>query len=223
MQQTNSDRRTVPLPVGHIDAYGEMHTTAEVRPITGADEYRVGLSKEYTARPIDSVYEMLMLSRCVTKLGSRTQVTLSDIEQLHPDDLEVLKRAIHELTYKPPEPAEPPKAAEPPKPAEPAEPPARPAPTAPARRPTTAPTSTTSSTSSTSSTTVPPSKAAGKGAPAPRRRSTTTSTTTTVPRSKAASKTAPAPRPSTTTSTVPASAPPTPPAPGSGSGSEGDR
>ena len=108
MQQTNSDRRTVPLPVGHIDASGEMHTTAEVRPITGADEYRVGLSKEYTARPIDSVYEMLMLSRCVTKLGSRTQVTLSDIEQLHPDDLEVLKRAIHELTYKPPEPAEPP-------------------------------------------------------------------------------------------------------------------
>jgi hypothetical protein len=57
MPRATADRRTVVLPFGFIDTSGEVHTTAEVRPITGADEYRVGLSKEYTLQPTDAVYE----------------------------------------------------------------------------------------------------------------------------------------------------------------------
>jgi hypothetical protein len=93
-------REVVELPVGYTDpASRQVWTDAEVRAITGADEYAVGMSQDYNRHPNDLVYKNLMLSRCVERIGSRTIVTLDDIRRLTARDLRVLEEAVFRLTY----------------------------------------------------------------------------------------------------------------------------
>ena len=95
-----SFREKVYLPVGYEDpATGELINEAEVRAVTGGDELFVGLSTEYNQSPNDLVYKTLILSRTVTKLGSRTLVTVHDIKNLHAQDIRVLAYAVFKLTY----------------------------------------------------------------------------------------------------------------------------
>ena len=68
-------REYVALPVGFEVSSGDVVQEAEVRAVTGADEYYIGLSPEYNRSPNDLVYKTLLLSRCVTRLGEKTTIT----------------------------------------------------------------------------------------------------------------------------------------------------
>ena len=93
-------RMSVTLPVG-FESGGQHYDTAEVRAVTGADELYIGMSREYNQNPNDMIYKMLLLGRCVTRLGEENIVTLSDVQQLHARDIRALERAVYSLTYGP--------------------------------------------------------------------------------------------------------------------------
>jgi len=93
-----SHREVVHLPVGVEEAEGVVRE-AEVRAVTGGDEYFIGMSAEYNRNPNDLVYKTLLLSRCVTRLGTRNVVTVSDVMKLHARDVRALEYAIYRITY----------------------------------------------------------------------------------------------------------------------------
>ena len=68
-------RETINLPVGFEDSKGEVVREAEVRAVTGADEFHIGMAAEYNRNPNDLVYKTLLLARCVTRLGDRTTIS----------------------------------------------------------------------------------------------------------------------------------------------------
>jgi len=76
-----------------------MQATAEVRAVTGGDEMAIGMSTQYNKYANDLIYKTLLLSRCVTKLGERDAITMSDIQRLHAQDMRVLEYEIYKLTY----------------------------------------------------------------------------------------------------------------------------
>lgn len=92
-------RLTVELPVGFKDRSGAVSRVAEVRAVTGVDEMHIGMSREYNEHPNDMVYKLLLLGRCVTRLGDFAQVTLADIQRLHARDIRALEVAVYTLTY----------------------------------------------------------------------------------------------------------------------------
>lgn len=92
-------RAFVELPVGVVDKDGVVHRDAEVRAVTGGDEFYIGLSAEYTRNPNDLVYKTLLLSRCVRRIGENTVVTLENIKRLHVQDVRALEYAIYKLSY----------------------------------------------------------------------------------------------------------------------------
>ena len=92
-------RMTLELPVGIRSADGTADRTAEVRAVTGADEFYIGMSPEYNKYPNDMVYKTLLLSRCVTRLGDRTAISITDIQKLHARDVRALEVAVYTLTY----------------------------------------------------------------------------------------------------------------------------
>lgn len=94
-----SHSATVELPVGVKNGDGTVDRTAEVRAITTVDEMNVGMSREYNEHPNDLVYKLLLLGRCVIRLGDRKQVSLTDIQALHAQDIRALELAVYELTY----------------------------------------------------------------------------------------------------------------------------
>lgn len=95
-----SYRETIPLPVGFEDPIsGQVAKEAEVRPVTGGDELYIGMSPEYNKHPNDLIYKTLLLSRTVTKLGSRSMVTIDDIRRLHAQDVRALEYAVYRITY----------------------------------------------------------------------------------------------------------------------------
>jgi hypothetical protein len=94
-----SHREIVALPVGFENGKGELVNEAEVRAVTGADEYSIGMSAEYTRNPNDLVYKTLLLSRCVTRLGDQRAISLNDIFKLHARDVRALEYAIYRITY----------------------------------------------------------------------------------------------------------------------------
>jgi hypothetical protein len=94
-----SHREQVILPVGVQDASGQVHLDAEVRAVTGGDELFIGTSREYSQHPNDLVYKTLLLSRCVTRLGTKTTITLEDIKRLHVQDVRALELAVYRLSY----------------------------------------------------------------------------------------------------------------------------
>ena len=67
--------------------------------MTGLDEMYIGMSREYNEHPNDMVYKLLILGRCVTRLGDNTAVTLHDIQQLHARDIRALEVAVYTITY----------------------------------------------------------------------------------------------------------------------------
>jgi len=91
-------RELVALPVG-IEDGDTIVKEAEVRAVTGGDEYFIGMSPEYNRNPNDLVYKTLLLSRCVTRLGSKNVVTVSDVMKLHARDVRALEYAIYRITY----------------------------------------------------------------------------------------------------------------------------
>lgn len=92
-------REVITLPVGFEDAKGEHVREAEVRAVTGADEFHIGMSPEYNRNPNDLVYKTLLLSRCVTRIGDRTAISVNDIKKLHAKDVRALEYAVYRLTY----------------------------------------------------------------------------------------------------------------------------
>lgn len=95
-----SFRQAVELPVGFEDpASGELSRDAEVRAVTGGDELAIGMSSQYNRFANDLIYKTLLLSRCVTRLGDRTNITMSDIQTLHAQDMRLLEYEIYKLTY----------------------------------------------------------------------------------------------------------------------------
>lgn len=95
-----SYRQKVELPVGYEDPIsGELYKEAEVRAVTGGDEMAIGMAPQYNKNPNDLIYKTLLLSRCVTKLGPRDVVTMSDIQRLHAQDMRILEYTIYTLTY----------------------------------------------------------------------------------------------------------------------------
>ena len=59
----------------------------------------IGMSPEYNRNANDLVYKSLLLSRCVTRLGPKTLITVGDIQRLHARDVRALEYAIYRLTY----------------------------------------------------------------------------------------------------------------------------
>jgi hypothetical protein len=99
-QRTTSHRELVTLPVGVEDpATNTIHRDAEVRAVTAGDELFIGTSPEYNRYPNDLVYKTLLLSRTVTRLGNKTNVTMEDIKRLHAMDLRALEYAVYRITY----------------------------------------------------------------------------------------------------------------------------
>lgn len=95
-----SYRQKVVLPVGFEDPVsGQLTRDAEVRAVTGGDEMAIGMSSQYNRYANDLVYKTLLLSRCVTRLGDRTNLTMSDVQNLHAQDMRVLEYEIYKLTY----------------------------------------------------------------------------------------------------------------------------
>lgn len=92
-------RMTVELAVGVKQRDGTISRTAEVRAVTGLDEMYIGMSREYNEHPNDMVYKLLLLGRCVTRLGDQTVVSLGDIQQLHARDIRALEIAVYTITY----------------------------------------------------------------------------------------------------------------------------
>ncbi len=95
-----SYRQRVELPVGFEDPVsGQVTRDAEVRAVSGGDEMAIGMSTQYNKYANDLIYKSLLLSRCITRLGDRTQITLNDVQRLHAQDMRVLEYEIYKLTY----------------------------------------------------------------------------------------------------------------------------
>lgn len=95
-----SYRQKVELPVGFEDPIsGKLTREAEVRAVTGGDEMAIGMSSQYNRYANDLIYKTLLLSRCITKLGERANITMSDVQKLHAQDMRVLEYEIYKLTY----------------------------------------------------------------------------------------------------------------------------
>lgn len=99
MSEVPSYRMTVQLPVGFNDKVGALQKVAEVRAVTGADELFIGMSREYNQYPNDMVYKMLLLGRCVTRLGDNAVVSHADVQQLDARDIRALEHAVYTITY----------------------------------------------------------------------------------------------------------------------------
>jgi hypothetical protein len=80
-------------------ATNTIHRDAEVRAVTAGGELFIGTSPEYNRYPNDLVYKTLLLSRTVTRLGNKTNVTMEDIKRLHAMDLRALEYAVYRITY----------------------------------------------------------------------------------------------------------------------------
>lgn len=93
-------RELVDLPVGfRIPGSEDVVRQAEVRAVTGGDEFYIGMSPEYRRSPNDLVYKTLLLTRCITRLGAQTAISLNDVNRLHAADVRAVEYAIYRLTY----------------------------------------------------------------------------------------------------------------------------
>ena len=59
----------------------------------------IGMSSQYNRFANDLIYKTLLLSRCVVRLGKRDNITLSDVQRLHAQDMRLLEYEIYKLTY----------------------------------------------------------------------------------------------------------------------------
>jgi hypothetical protein len=94
-----SHREIIALPVGFELPNGELATEAEVRAVTGADELFIGMSSQYNRNPNDLVYKTLLLSRTITRIGPKNNISMADVGKLHALDVRALEYAVYRLTY----------------------------------------------------------------------------------------------------------------------------
>ena len=88
-----SHREIVVLPVGFELPTGEVATEAEVRAVTGSDELFIGMSSQYNKNPNDLVYKTLLLSRTITRIGPKANISMADVGKLHALDVRALEYA----------------------------------------------------------------------------------------------------------------------------------
>lgn len=84
----------VQLPGGHFDKDGELHNTAEVRELTGADEEAVSKAGS-TGKALN-----VLLQRGLTKIGGNA-VTQSDLDTLLAGDRDAILLGIRRVTFGP--------------------------------------------------------------------------------------------------------------------------
>lgn len=94
-----SHREVIQLPVGFELPNGQLTKEAEVRAVTGADELFIGMSAQYNRNPNDLVYKTLLLSRCITRIGPKNNISMSDVGSMHALDVRALEYAVYRLTY----------------------------------------------------------------------------------------------------------------------------
>jgi hypothetical protein len=87
------------LPLGYIDAEGEMHREGTMRRATAADEIHPLRDDRVQKNPAYLV--VILLSRVVTRLGAVGQVTPRTIEGLFAADLAYLQGLYNELNSPP--------------------------------------------------------------------------------------------------------------------------
>jgi hypothetical protein len=78
------------LPKGFIDSDGALHRTGTMRLATARDEIEPLRDPRVTG-PDDPYLTILVLARVVTELGSLTQVTVREVENLFAADLAFLQ------------------------------------------------------------------------------------------------------------------------------------
>ena len=82
----------VKLPGGYIDLSGELHTTAEVRELTGADEEAVAKAGS-TGKALN-----VLLSKGLVKIGPN-QATSADLDALLSGDRDAILLGIRRVTF----------------------------------------------------------------------------------------------------------------------------
>lgn len=82
------------LPAGYIDAQGQVHKLVELAPLTGREEELLTRNDHPTATLVTEV-----LSRCVKRIGSISDVTPSVIRELLVADRQYLLLMLRQLTF----------------------------------------------------------------------------------------------------------------------------
>lgn len=87
-------RRDWLLPAGYIDAQGQLHRQVELMPLTGREEELLAQSDYPTAGLVTEV-----LSRCVRRIGSISEVTPQIIRSLLVADRQYLLLMLRQLSF----------------------------------------------------------------------------------------------------------------------------
>ena len=93
------------LPKGYIDPDGDLHRTGTMRLATARDEIEP-LRDQRVTGPDDPYLTIIVLARVVTELGSLTQVTVRDVENLFAADLAFLQDLYGIINFGSPEDVE---------------------------------------------------------------------------------------------------------------------
>jgi hypothetical protein len=78
------------LPVGYVDAHGEMHSQGTMRLATARDE--IEPLRDPSVRANGAYLSVLLLARTVTRIGSVTDITPTLVEGLFAADFDHLQR-----------------------------------------------------------------------------------------------------------------------------------
>jgi hypothetical protein len=84
------------LPKGYVDSTGTLHRVGTMRLATARDEIEP-LRDPRVSGPDDPFLTVIVLSRVVTRLGTLSQVTPREIENLFAADLAFLQDLYNEL------------------------------------------------------------------------------------------------------------------------------
>ena len=83
------------LPMGYVDAEGNLHRDGVMRLATAADE--ILPFKDGRVRSNEAYFVVLLLSRVITRLGSLEQINPKVIEDLYAADLDHLQELYNRI------------------------------------------------------------------------------------------------------------------------------
>ncbi|MCC7366410.1 MAG: phage tail assembly protein [Dehalococcoidia bacterium] len=83
------------LPRGYVDAEGNLHRSGTMRLATAMDE--IAPLRDPRVRQNQAYLVVILLARVITRLGSITQVTPYEIENLFTSDLAFLQRLYRQM------------------------------------------------------------------------------------------------------------------------------
>ena len=92
MLQTEYEFR---LPLGYVDAEGNLHRDGVMRLATAADEIQP--LKDPRVRANEAYLVVILLSRVITRLGSVSQITPRLVEALYAADLTYLQELYNRI------------------------------------------------------------------------------------------------------------------------------